>query len=196
MQPPCYVIVLESNMDSRRAYKTMARTMKSQGWSWQIFPAVVGRDLTEQDWDDIGIEMREDLGKMHRRPGAQGCWHSHFRLWNLCRQSGKSMIIMEEDCLALGPWQAEITDSDHVVKLFADRGTKENPITGRWGRGAFAYWLTAEHSDRLITHAQQHGAQALDKHLGDRVVPWQHWKQPMIKLNTRRGPSTTSPIRR
>jgi len=172
----------------------MARTLKQHGWSWSVFPAVVGSGVTEESWRSVGVDILRDRGKLQHRPGAQGCWLSHFHLWSWCRESGGSMIIMEEDCLVLGPWDPYIESSSALIKLHENRGTKVNSITGLWGRGAFAYWLTAAHADRLICHAQQQGAQALDKHIGDLVVDWQHWPRPLVSLNTERGPSTTSPV--
>jgi len=162
-------------------------------------PAVEGALVTERDWDQIGVEILTDRGKLQYRPGAQGCWLSHFHLWNQCRESGQSMIILEEDSIALDSWRPEIAASTGLVKLYANlngHGTKTNSITGVWSQGSIAYWLTADHADQLITHSQRHGAQALDKHLGSEVLAWQHWPHPLFKLNRRSGPSTTSPIRR
>jgi hypothetical protein len=200
MQPPCRVIVLESNPLSCRAYKTLARSLKRQAWSWSVFPAVEGSRVTDQHWQEIGVDILTDRGKLQHRPGAQGCWLSHFQLWRECRDSGGSMIILEEDALAVAAWDPEILQQDKLVKLYenlnGEGSTKTNSITGVWSQGSIAYWLTAAQADRLITHSQRYGAQALDKHLGDSVVSWQHWPRPLFELNRRRGPSTTSPIRR
>ena len=200
MQPLCRVIVLEHNNHSYRSYKTLARSLKRQGWSWSVFAAVDGHrtDLTSQ-WQQAGVTIMEDRGKLRLRPGAQGCWLSHFQLWSQCRESGRSMIILEDDVIAASPWDSDIAASQSLVKLYANingaGATKTNSVTGQWSQGSLAYWLTAAHADQLICHAQQHGAQALDKHLGSAVLAWQHWPRPLFVMNPHTGPSTTSPLR-
>ena len=83
-----------------------------------------------------------------------------------------------------------------VIKLFTKAECKVNPAFGRWSKGAHAYTVTPTQAHQLITDAQARGAQAVDKHLGDLVLPWRFYHQDLVVLNPRRGPSSTSPLRK
>lgn len=102
------------------------------------------------------------------------------------------MVILEHDVLAQGPWTAEIAQSGAVIKLYKSAPVKTNVVTGQWSKGSQAYYLTPSSALQLIDHARCHGAEALDKHLGDRVVLWRFWSEDLFTLNPQRGTSTTS----
>jgi len=156
---------------------------------------VNGQTITQADWQRIGIEL-SDKGKMSKRPGAQGCWHSHYRLWNKCLTDNIPIVIMEHDAVVNGPWPETLDISNKLVKLYLTAECKVNPAYGRWSKGAHAYTLTPKQASTLIEYARQHGAQAVDKHLGDLVLPWTFLDQNLVTLNPGRGPSSTSPLKR
>jgi GR25 family glycosyltransferase involved in LPS biosynthesis len=171
------------------------RSLEKHNWAYEIFPAVDGSQITATDWRKIGVVMSAD-GKMTRRPGAQGCWLSHYALWQQCVESNKPMVIMEHDALVTGPWPRDLDIDKQLVKLFSTAECKFNPAFGHWSKGAHAYTLTPAQAQTLIADAQQRGAQAVDKHLGDLVISWTFYRSDLVMLNPRRGPSTTSPLRK
>jgi len=191
IQPRCYVIAHTSS----RVIGDCVQSLERQGWSYEIFPAVDGRTVTSQDWQRAGVTMSTE-GKMTRRPGAQGCWLSHFALWQQAVDSDQPMVIMEHDALVTGPWPRDLDIDKQLVKLFSTAECKFNPAFGRWSKGAHAYTLTPAQAQTLIADAQQRGAQAVDKHLGDQVIPWTFYHSDLVMLNPRRGTSTTSPLRK
>jgi hypothetical protein len=191
IQPQCYIIAHESS----RVIGDCVQSLTQHGWTYQIFPAVDGRTVTAQDWHRTGVTMSME-GKMTRRPGAQGCWLSHFALWQQCVESNKPVVIMEHDALVTGPWPEDLNIDQQLVKLFSTAECKVNPAFGRWSKGAHAYTVTPAQAQTLITDAQQRGAQAVDKHLGDLVLPWTFYHRDLVVLNPRRGPSSTSPLRK
>jgi hypothetical protein len=137
------------------------------------------------------VEILADRGKLRYRPGAQGCWISHFDLWQHCVDLAHSIIVLEHDVIAQSGWDPEIADRRELIKLYRSAPVKTNTITGQWSLGAHAYYLTPSNAQLLITHSRCHGAQALDKHLGDRVVDWQFWHRDLFLLDPHRGASTT-----
>lgn len=157
--------------------------------------AVDGSAVTAATWQSIGVVMNTE-GKMSRRPGAQGCWISHWRLWNLCVEQDQPIVIMEHDAVVQAPWPADIDITTRLVKLYTTAECKTNPAFGRWSKGAHAYALTPTQAAQLIAHARTHGAQAVDKHLGDQVLAWRFYSQDLVTLNPKRGPSSTSPLAR
>jgi GR25 family glycosyltransferase involved in LPS biosynthesis len=190
-QPHCHVIAHASSRVVDDCFESLSR----HGWQFTKFDAIDGYNITQADWERIGVAMN-DQGKMPRRPGAQGCWHSHWILWNLCADSNQPVAIMEHDTVVNDKWPDDLNISDCVVKLFNTAECKVNPAFGRWSKGAHAYTLTPEQARRLIDHARQYGAQAVDKHLGDLVVPWTFYRWDLVTLNPQRGPSSTSSIKR
>jgi hypothetical protein len=193
-QPVCRIITLEHRPQSQITLRALSDTLDRWGWHYEIFPAVDGRSVTEDTWREIGVSIHSS-GKLASRPGAQGCFLSHYTLWSQCRASAQSMIILEDDCLAQGPWDPSIAASTDLVKLTQATGTKTNPQSGQWSLGSHAYWLTADHADQLITWSRHNGARAVDKQLGQTVVPWRFLGRDLFLLNPLRGNSTTSPRR-
>jgi Glycosyltransferase family 25 (LPS biosynthesis protein) len=191
MQPQCYVIAHQSS----RVIGDCIKSLNKHNWQYQIFPAVDGRTVTLNDWQRIGVVMSTE-GKMTRRPGAQGCWLSHYALWKQCIESNQPLIIMEHDVLVTDSWPADLNIDRRLVKLFSTAECKINPAFGRWSKGAHAYTVTPAQAQILVTHAQQHGAQAVDKHLGTQVLPWTFYHRDLVVLNPRRGPSSTSPLKK
>lgn len=193
MQPPCWIISLERRPKSRQLLSELTLSLDRWGWQYSVWPAVRGDLVTVRDWQDIGVDIHSS-GKLKQRPGAQGCWLSHWQLWHNIDHRG--MIILEDDAVAEGPWLPEIAEPDRMIKLTAETGTKTNPDTGRWSLGSHAYWMPGNLAQRLILFSREQGARAVDKQLGDRVLPWRFLGRDLFTLNPRRGPSTTSPLLR
>jgi hypothetical protein len=101
---------------------------------------------------------------------------------------------MEHDAVVNGPWPMDIDVDDRLIKLYNSAECKDNPVFGRWSKGAHAYTVTPAQAQQLIDHARINGAQAVDKHLGTSVLAWTFYKTDLVTLNTNRGPSSTSPI--
>jgi hypothetical protein len=190
-QPQCYVISYQSS----KVIGECVQSLEQHGWDYEIFPAVDGKQITLQDWLRIGVAMSSE-GKMPRRPGAQGCWFSHFSLWQRCYRQKEPVVILEHDALVTAPWPTDIDIDTQLVKLYSTAECKVNPAFGLWSKGAHAYTLTPTQAQILITDARQRGAQAVDKHLGNQVLPWTFYHRDLVVLNPRRGPSSTSPVKK
>jgi GR25 family glycosyltransferase involved in LPS biosynthesis len=189
IQPTCYVI---AHAQSRVVDDCIASLIKYK-WKFERFNAV--EDVTDADWKRIGITM-SDKGKMPRRPGAQGCWHSHYELWNKCATTNMPIVVMEHDAVVNGSWPESLNIDGQLIKLYRSAECKVNPAYGRWSKGDHAYTVTPTQAQRLIDYARDNGAQAVDKHLGDLVLPWTFLNQDLVTLNPNRGPSSTSPLKR
>jgi len=188
-QPVAYVIAHSTSPVAAECWASLTK----HGWQYKKFTAVDGRSLTDVSWANINVNMSK-LGKMRKRQGAQGCWMSHFLLWQQCATQNTPIIILEHDAVVQDKWPVDLDITTHLVKLYTTAECKVNQIYGRWSKGSHAYTLTPAQAVTLIEFSQHYGAQALDKHLGDAVLPWTFYNQDLITLNPRRGPSTTSRI--
>jgi hypothetical protein len=189
LQPKCYVIAHTSSL----VVGDCVQSLEQHGWSYEISSAINGSQVTKADWQRVGVVM-SNLGKMKCRPGAQGCWLSHFALWQQCVNTNQPVVILEHDALVTAPWPADLDIDTQLIKLYNSAECKINPRFGLWSKGSHAYTLTPGQASVLIKDAQQREAQSVDKHLGDRVLPWTFYKDNLVVLNPRRGRSTTSPM--
>jgi hypothetical protein len=189
-QPKCYVIAHRSS----RVINDCVQSLKQYGWQYEVVPAIDGQTVTETDWQRTGIAM-SDLGKIKRRPGAQGCWLSHYGIWRRCIETNEPAIVLEHDTQVTEPWPSNIDIETQLIKLYKTAECKINPAFGLWSKGSHAYTVTPAQARRIIDHAQIGGAQAVDKHLGDQVLPWTFFSRDLVILNPGRGRSTTSTIK-
>ena len=181
----------------RVSQQNLARTQAQaalHGWTTEVWSAVNGHAVTAADWKGIGVELL-DRGAIVKRPGARGCWFSHWALWNHCVATDQPMVVLEHDAHINGPWPAGINLDQCVWKLHGPdgRGERVNTITGEWSCGAWAYTLTPRFAQQLIDFSRLNGAQAVDKQLGRLVVPWQYWSTDLVTHKPAVRSSTTSP---
>jgi hypothetical protein len=196
MQPLTYVIAVTD--PSAPGYKTaevnLAKTLgELSRWQWPhaVWPATTPSGV---DWPLLGVELLP-RGAILKRPGAQACFHSHFRLWQHCVSLGKPIVVMEHDARVTAPWPRDIDLDQSVWKLHRPdgRGDRVNEITGTWSCGAWAYTLTPTQAQQLVTFTKTVGAQAVDKQIGSRAVTWQYWTSDLAAHRPVIGRSTTSP---
>ena len=128
-QPKCYVIAHTTS----RVINDCVTSLKQHNWDFEVVPAIDGHTVTEQTWRSIGVVLSTD-GKMSRRPGAQGCWMSHWNLWNRCIANNQPIIVMEHDAVVMAPWPEDIDIETQLVKLYTTAECKVNPAFGRWSK--------------------------------------------------------------
>ena len=160
------------------------------GWNYSVWPAINGFALSDRDWRNLGITLLK-RGKTPTKPGALGCIHSHFTLWQHCVLKGEPIVVLEHDALAQGKFPDSL-DLDHSVwKLWSTHDIRHNDITGSWSRGSWAYTLTPTQAAELIDFSRTNGVQALDKQLGTDAVPWTSLTWDLFQHNPRPRWSST-----
>jgi len=189
-QPHCFVI---AHLTSR-VVSDCVTSLQLHGWNFSVVAAVDGWQIKHSDWSSIGIKM-SDQGKMPQRPGAQGCWFSHYKLWQQAVQTNTSMVIMEHDAVVQEPWPQDIDTESALLKLYTTADCKEKVDTGVFSKGSHAYTLTPDQAKQLIHSAKTRGAVAVDKQIASKVCAWKFYHRDVVVLNPNRGRSTTSPKR-
>lgn len=188
MQPPAYVIAHSGS----RAVQECVASLQQHAWTYTVVPATPGATVTDMTWRNIGIQP-STAGKMLKRPGAQGCWISHYLLWRKCIELDHPIAILEHDALVQAAWPEHVDITASLVKLYSTAESKTNPTYGLWSKGTHAYTITPQQATQLIAYSETHGAQAVDKHLGSSVVDWRFLGWDLVRLNPNRGASSTSP---
>lgn len=191
-QPPAYIIAIENHRYSQAQLKQSLATIKKHDWRVEISPAVDGATITEQTWRDLKLTMTGD-GKISKRPGVQGCFLSHWKLWHKCLELDQQIIILEHDALVQEPWSPVSVDT-HLTKLHTVYKDKENHLTGLWGASTHAYTLAPEHAKQLIDFSQANGARPTDVLMGSKVLAWRYLDHMMVDRNN--SHSTTVHVER
>ena len=102
---PAYVINLARRADRRERFFGWNA---AKGLDIAVFEAIDGSTLNKAELFQAGLIDDEDLSYS---PGALGIAMSHRRLWELCRDSGRPMIIFEDDAFvpdSMRHWAAPI----------------------------------------------------------------------------------------
>jgi hypothetical protein len=170
---------------------------KQHGWDVEVVDAVNGYELDESIWQNFGLavpkQSNKRIGKFGNLPGAQGCFLSHYKLWQRCVELDQPIIVLEDDAEVLGPMPNIITDKD-LIKLHAPRHMYQHGKLGSWAPGAFAYWINPSGAQKLIEFSKTVGPRHADKVIGSKVLDWGYLTPHIIKLGARIG-SSTNPIR-
>lgn len=186
--PKAYIISHETS----RVVKDCVESLEKHGWLFEKFNAIDGRIITEKDWSKIGVNMSPTAGKLPNRKGAQGCWFSHWKLWEKCIEEDVPIVILEHDAVILSSWPNDIDLDTCIVKLYRDAPCKTKDNLGVWSKGAHAYTVTPSQAKNLISRAKTFGASPVDKHIISDFIPWRFFDKDLVKLNPRREKSTTS----
>ena len=180
----------------KSAQKWLPQTISSCNYySWQtnIFPAINGYHLKESDWKNFGLPQPKKSKNKGKKfigdlPGAQGCFLSHYKLWNTCIAIDQPIVILEDDAIAISPLSHINLDYD-LVKLHSPRGEGQSKL-GNWSTGAFAYWLSPVGAKKLVEFSKQNGPMLADKIIVSSVLDWGYLDSPIIQLGNRTGSST------
>ena len=186
-QPMVYVIAHSSSP----VVRDCVQSLHEHGWKFELFPAVDGKKLKSADWERIGVKMSATAGKLPKRAGAQGCWFSHWSLWEQAVNQQQPMVILEHDAVVTAPWPDDIDVDSCIVKLYTEAPCKIKEGMGMWSKGAHAYTVTPQQAQQLIDRGRSFGASPVDKHIISKYAPWRFLEYNLVILNDKRGRSST-----
>jgi hypothetical protein len=128
-----FVITLFEHENSQQLLQDCLASCNKWGWSAEPFPAILGTDVTAQHYERAGLYLNPNT-KIFKRPGAQGCFFSHWNLWHRCVELNQPIVVLETDAVVQGPLP-DVDLSLGIQKFHQDRGTKTG-TTGTWSKGA------------------------------------------------------------
>ena len=191
-----YIISLKDSgtgIYQKSAKEILPNTLSCCGthhWQFEIFNAINGFAIQSSDWTSLGLPVpKEKPKKFGGQPGAQGCFLSHYLLWQKCVNLDEPIVVLEDDAEVIAPL-LEFTTNQDLVKLHAPTKINSHPALGTWGTGAFAYWLSPAGARKLIDFSKANGARFADKAIGSNIVNWSHLPTPIVRLGPRIGSST------
>lgn len=187
-----FIITLKHNSNAIKQLENCKLSAEQWGWTAEVFWAIDGKLLSNNDFRKENLFLNPET-KIYRRPGAQGCFMSHWALWKYCVEINQPIIVLESDAHIIAKLP-EIDFTKGLVKLHKDRGTKHSSVTGRWSKGSHAYALDPGHASRLINGILSTEVKPTDKAIGSNFVDWRYLEPPIATLK-RFGASTTSRLK-
>lgn len=177
-QIDAYCIFLENNLYSQQKLKQAIESGDQYGWKIIPFPGTIGDQI---NWIKEKLIPSPD-SKFQRRKGAQGCFMSHYRLWNLCVELNKPIAIFEHDVIfQSGPENFDV--SVDVLKLNKLTKIRDDEFTGDWEVGAHAYIVTPVGAEKMIKWSKEKFAYHADMVIGSRVVNWKCIDKDIVKIS-------------
>jgi GR25 family glycosyltransferase involved in LPS biosynthesis len=180
-QPKTFVIAIKGHTVSETQLSQCIDSGTRYNWKINTFWGIDGRSITDDTWKNENIVPRLDKPTMFRR-GVQGCFLSHWKLWNYCIELNEPIIILEHDAIIQDYWQSlEISDS--IIKLhryYKEKNPKYDEDTGLWSASGHAYCLLPKHATILVEFVKHKGAFEVDRIIGDKVIPFKHLGKPSL----------------
>jgi GR25 family glycosyltransferase involved in LPS biosynthesis len=112
-----YIICLSKIPASLETATTLKNQLESYGSDVELFEGTYGHDAKKMmqeegrclhPWSFKGPPKNgiipEPDPTIHHRPGIQGCFYSHFRLWQKCIDLNQPIIIWEDDIVLRRPY--------------------------------------------------------------------------------------------
>ena len=163
---PLYVINLPASVDRRASIQRQAAAL---GIEITLWDAVNGSE-SHPLFAKVDEKRRMACKGRPFRPGEIGCWASHYLLWQKCVDSGRPMVVFEDD-IAIDPRFLDVLrdlpslpDSVGYFRLnAADRSSSPwvqfgGFVLHRYWRspfGAFGYYLAPSAAEKFLRHADR-----------------------------------------
>jgi GR25 family glycosyltransferase involved in LPS biosynthesis len=177
--PRSFCIYLKNSNYSLKKLSDVIETGKKFNWNIEPFVGVVGDTV---NWSIENIKPSEEK-KFQTRKGAQGCFMSHYHLWNLCLKIKESIIIFEHDIIFIDSWKDNINLSADVIKLYKPLKSKQDKFTGLWQIGTHGYLITPVGAEKLISWCKSNFAYHTDMLIGSNILIWKNLDKDLIKLS-------------
>lgn len=191
-QPKTFVIALKDHAVSEKQLQDCKNSAIKHGWDVEVSWGVYGNTVNEDSWKGIGVTPLLDKPTMNL-PGVQGCFFSHWALWNKCIELNESIIILEHDAIICNKWIPLNINSD-IIKLherYKPKKVRFDEHTGNWSTSGHAYLITPSAAKKLINFSRATGGIPVDILMGDNVVKVGHLGSPELVSRQNSYSSTT-----
>ena len=179
MNPKTYLIVLEKHPPSEQLAAECLISAKKFNWDVEVFPAVNGNTITEQTWLDYGLKISGHRPADLKYKGTQGCFLSHWTLWNRCVDLNTPVVILEQDAIIEG-YYPTIPETNGIIKLHPAYNVEEDTISGTWTSSTHAYYIEPKTAKHVIEFVKNNGWMAVDVLLGSNVVDIYHTNPVLV----------------
>ncbi len=169
-QPDIIVISLKRATERRQSIETQFAELNL---SFSFFDAVDGK-LGHELFSHYDGEKAKRIGEIPLTPGHLGCYASHFLVWQRCLDSGRPMIVLEDDAMVFPePFSGFVRQALNLppelecVRLFASKSrNRENIVVFekdglsiakflRGHKSATGYYLTPAAARKFLKYGER-----------------------------------------
>lgn len=201
-----YIIILEESELGKSIGKQAIEAAERFGINLEVHPAVLGYN-SKPKFEEYGITKFLNRTIL-QHPGHQGCFLSHFELWQKCVDLNEPIIILEHDGIFLRELPDDVLDNfEDILRLDNFEAWKpeyeqkvNNSLTepvNYWSRptecswhssgdyyvGAYGYIIKPHAAQKLIDHAIQNGAVCTEAHIGTKIVDIKSTTATIVRLH-------------
>jgi GR25 family glycosyltransferase involved in LPS biosynthesis len=177
-----FCIALKNNNQSIKMLNDCLESASLFGWNIEIFWGVNKDNITANTWKAVNLVPSLD-SKFQRRIGAQGCFLSHYQLWQQCLELNEPLIILEHDAIINSTVPYIKTDYE-LVKLHQQvKKPQFDHYTGSWSVGSHAYYIAPSGALKLINWAKNNFGYHVDKMLGTNLIKYKYLDTDVVSLN-------------
>jgi glycosyl transferase family 25 len=200
-----FVIVLLESEISVNLSKRAKESAKQFGIDLTEWSAVNGFSCADKF---KSYSIKSLLTESMNRPGLQGCFLSHYELWQKCVELNEPILILEHDAVIIRELPTDIdshyidvlnldphrihTDNTYFKLLESEKNTaidyfyappRKTSLAGEYVIGAHGYCIKPCGAKKLIKFSQTVGALPTDKHIGRNVVDLKSTTVTVVGLN-------------
>jgi glycosyl transferase family 25 len=199
-----FIITMSESKHSTELAADCIVAANKHGIEVTVWPAVNGLYSAEK-FQQYGI--KNFLHKKMSLVGVQGCFLSHYELWQKCVDLNEPILILEHDgymirslpadvhehytdVLNLDPYGQSSNEYDSIVKdsvrlpidyRYVPGGKRS--AAGEYIAGAYGYLIKPHAAVKLINFSKNSGALPTDKHIGRNIVDLKSTTVPIIRLH-------------
>ena len=200
-----FIIVMQESEHSVTLANDCIAAAQQYGIVPEVWPAVNGYHAADK-FKEYGI-TKFLHPKMISSPGVQGCFLSHYELWNKCVELNETILILEHDgvmirplpdnielmftdVLNLDPYDQALNEYNSMVKssimfpvAYQYKFGKKVSHSGKYVKGAYGYIIKPVGAKKLINFSNDYGILPTDKHIGSNVVDLKSTVVPIVRLH-------------
>lgn len=171
MEKPEIVVISLKRATQRR--RSIEDQLSGMNLPFAFFDAVDGK-LGHELFTKYDGEKARRIGEIPLTPGHLGCYASHYLVWEHCAESGRPVIVLEDDAMLFkGPFlrfleQATSLPPDlDCVRLFESKSRNRDSMTVyeaqglaiakflRGHKSATGYYLTPSAARKFLRHGDR-----------------------------------------
>jgi len=172
MQDQTDIVVISLKRAVERRF-SIEKQLSEMGLTFRFFDAVDGK-LGHELFSKYDAKKARLIGEIPLSDGHLGCYASHYLVWQQCMESGKPMIVLEDDALFYKAqflrflkYAPQLPAEIESVRLFESKSRNKThwPVycidglsIGKFLRGhksATGYYLTPSAARKFLKHGQQ-----------------------------------------
>ena len=107
-----YVISL---IDAHERRAAITKQLDKLGLAFEFFDACTGADGYQPFFDGYNAATYQIHSRRDALPGEIGCYASHLSLWQRCAQTGKPIVIIEDDAILTEQLPAALQATEKII---------------------------------------------------------------------------------